>query len=208
MESFWATFRLDPRLPRNAPLRASDADREVVRDVLGDAFADGRLNREEYDERVTTLFETRTLGELPALVDDLVDPEDPPAEPARPAPSAHPAARGPGTEFQARAEAAYRKELSGILGTFLLVAFVTWTIWLSGGVNHFAWPIFPSAIFGANLAKTVRRREETIDREIRRLQRKQARADAAARDQASPPVRLEKPDPPESKPEERPEDDG
>lgn len=232
MESFWATFRLDPRLPRNARLRASDADREVVRSVLGDAFADGRLNREEYDDRVTVLFESRTLGELPALVDDLVDPEDPPAEPAPVAAPARPAlVTGSVGDFRARAEAAYRKELSGALGTFLIVALITWAIWLSAGVHHFAWPVFPTAIFGVNLVKTVNQRDEAIDQEVRRLQRKQAQAERAhaerARaeqtprpessgerdepalpptDQPAPPVRLDKPDQREQASQEPPED--
>ena len=47
----WASFQHDPRDPAVAPLRASDADRDVVHGVLTDAFADGRLDRDEYDER-------------------------------------------------------------------------------------------------------------------------------------------------------------
>jgi hypothetical protein len=50
VEGFWTRFRLDPRQADNARMRASDADREVVRAVLTDAFADGRLTREEHDE--------------------------------------------------------------------------------------------------------------------------------------------------------------
>ncbi len=47
----WASFQHDPRDPAAAPLRASDADRNVVHGLLTEAFADGRLDREEYDER-------------------------------------------------------------------------------------------------------------------------------------------------------------
>ena len=35
METFWESFRLDPRQPGHASMRASDADREIVRVVLG-----------------------------------------------------------------------------------------------------------------------------------------------------------------------------
>lgn len=182
MESFWSTFRLDPRLPRNAPLRASDADREVVRNVLGDAFADGRLTREEYDDRLTRLFETRTLGDLPALVDDLVDPEDPPAEPRTAA-----VVPRPGAEIEARAEAAYRRELSGAFGTFLLVGLITWMIWLSGGVHHFAWPVFPTAIFGIRLVKTINRRDASIDQTVGRLQRRQGWVEQPPKASKEPP---------------------
>src|SRR6187397_2068017 len=44
----WASFQHDPRDPAVAPLRASDADRNLVHGVLTEAFADGRLDREEY----------------------------------------------------------------------------------------------------------------------------------------------------------------
>ena len=45
MEAFWESFRLDPRQPGHASMRASDADREIVRAMLADAYADGRLTR-------------------------------------------------------------------------------------------------------------------------------------------------------------------
>ena len=77
----WASFQHDPRDPAVAPLRASDADRNVVHGVLTEAFADGRLDREEYDERTAATLQARTLGELPALVADLVP--DRPLLPAR-----------------------------------------------------------------------------------------------------------------------------
>ena len=71
MEAFWESFRLDPRQPGHASMRASDADREIVRAVLADAYADSRLTREEYDDRLNTLYGSRTLGEMPSLVTDL-----------------------------------------------------------------------------------------------------------------------------------------
>lgn len=40
--------------------------------VLADAFADGRLDREEYDERSDRVTRAKTLGELPDVVVDLV----------------------------------------------------------------------------------------------------------------------------------------
>jgi hypothetical protein len=45
VEAFWESFRLDPRQPGHASMRASDADREIVRAMLADAYADGRLTR-------------------------------------------------------------------------------------------------------------------------------------------------------------------
>ena len=70
--SIWDRFEHDPRRPENAPLRASDKDRDLVHDLLGTAYAEGRLTREELDERADRVNAARTLGELPPLVSDLV----------------------------------------------------------------------------------------------------------------------------------------
>jgi len=52
-------------------LRASDADRERYAEVLRDGYAEGRLDREEYDERLDALYRARTFGELEPLIVDL-----------------------------------------------------------------------------------------------------------------------------------------
>lgn len=52
-------------------LRASDADREQVAERLRLATAEGRLNTDDLDERLQTLFAARTYGELDALIADL-----------------------------------------------------------------------------------------------------------------------------------------
>lgn len=52
-------------------LRASDADRERTIDVLKAAFAEGRLTKDEYDERLDTVYASRTYAELAALTADL-----------------------------------------------------------------------------------------------------------------------------------------
>ena len=49
--TLWDRFPHDPRLEANGPLRASDRDRDVVTDVLATAYSEGRLTREELDER-------------------------------------------------------------------------------------------------------------------------------------------------------------
>ena len=67
-------------------LRASDADRERVVEVLRRAASDGRLTVEELEERVPVAYAARTRGELERLTADLnVAPlHDPaPAEAAR-----------------------------------------------------------------------------------------------------------------------------
>ncbi|MFC7218959.1 DUF1707 and DUF4190 domain-containing protein [Streptomyces polyrhachis] len=52
-------------------MRASDADRERTVDVLRAGFAEGRLSKVEYDERVGLVFRAQTYGELHRLVGDL-----------------------------------------------------------------------------------------------------------------------------------------
>jgi hypothetical protein len=52
-------------------LRASHADRERAIDVLKAAFAEGRLDQEEYTDRVGQVQVSRTYADLGALVADL-----------------------------------------------------------------------------------------------------------------------------------------
>jgi hypothetical protein len=52
-------------------LRASDADRERVAEVLRDALAEGRLDMEEFEERLETTYKARTYGELAPITRDL-----------------------------------------------------------------------------------------------------------------------------------------
>ncbi len=65
------------RIPREDRLRASDADRDRVIDLLAQAAAEGRLTLEEYSERSETALAARTQGELAVLTADI------PASPAR-----------------------------------------------------------------------------------------------------------------------------
>jgi hypothetical protein len=53
-------------------LRASDADRDQVANVLSTAYAEGRLTREEHDERLSQVMAARTFEELIPLTQDLV----------------------------------------------------------------------------------------------------------------------------------------
>ncbi|MGO1397243.1 MAG: DUF1707 SHOCT-like domain-containing protein [Brevibacterium yomogidense] len=69
-DTIWSRFRLDPRL--HTRLRAADEDRDIVRECLGEAFADGRLDRDEFDERLAAVGEARLLGDLLDSLSDLV----------------------------------------------------------------------------------------------------------------------------------------
>jgi uncharacterized protein DUF4190/uncharacterized protein DUF1707 len=52
-------------------LRATDADRENVRQILTDAHAQGRLDWQEFDARSTALLHAQTYDQLAALTVDL-----------------------------------------------------------------------------------------------------------------------------------------
>ena len=68
-------------------LRASDTDRDHVATVLNTAFAEGRLSREEHDERLDELLRAKTFDDLVGLTRDLVVVATPAADPApRPGP--------------------------------------------------------------------------------------------------------------------------
>ena len=70
----------EPPEPVPAPdVRASDADRDRVIDVLRAATADGRLTADEFSERMEAALSSRTFRELAPLTADLVTP---PASPA------------------------------------------------------------------------------------------------------------------------------
>ncbi|MFE1442180.1 DUF1707 domain-containing protein [Streptomyces sp. NPDC058739] len=54
-----------------AELRASDADRDRIADILREALAEGRLTADEHAERVEGALAARTVGELEVFIRDL-----------------------------------------------------------------------------------------------------------------------------------------
>jgi hypothetical protein len=72
--------------------RASDAERDAATERLQVAFAEGRLNDSEFDQRMRSALTARTRAELAGLLADL--PEAAPL--VRPGPAAPAGAREPG----------------------------------------------------------------------------------------------------------------
>jgi hypothetical protein len=167
----WASFQHDPRDPSAAPLRASDADRNVVHAILTEAFADGRLDRGEYDERATATLQARTLGQLPPLVADLV--------PDRPLlPANVPLAAASSGDLQRRANDRWRKERRDAFFGFLGPTLITWAIWLATGMDgDFAWPwpLIVTVVTGLNMMRVLFNKDEIVASEVKRLERKQAK---------------------------------
>lgn len=52
-------------------MRASDADRERIAQVLHTALSDGRITMDELEERLTTVYAATTLGDLKPVTADL-----------------------------------------------------------------------------------------------------------------------------------------
>lgn len=167
MIAIWDEFEHDPRRAENSALRAADKDRDVVRRALTDAYAEGRLDRDELDARTDDVLAARTLGELPSLLGDLVPISGPTRSPAQ-------------RHDQAVAE--YRKDRKDALWTFLSVSVLCWVIWLatswdSGNLDpYFPWPLFAMLGTGINLGRTVFMRDEMITNNERSLERKERKA--------------------------------
>jgi hypothetical protein len=62
-----------PAVPEPRNLRASDADRERVANVLREAAGDGRLTMDELDERLDAVYAAKTYAELEPITHDLPD---------------------------------------------------------------------------------------------------------------------------------------
>lgn len=81
--SFWPAG--EPSGPGSWPgMRASDADRDRVMEVLRVAARDGRLTPDELDGRLAAALSSRTFGDLARLTADLVAGPGGPGEPGQP----------------------------------------------------------------------------------------------------------------------------
>jgi hypothetical protein len=56
-------------------MRVSDAERSAVAEILGQHYAEGRLDQAEFDERVGRTMAAKTRGDLMGLFDDLPETE-------------------------------------------------------------------------------------------------------------------------------------
>jgi hypothetical protein len=167
--TMWERFPHDPRVGANAPLRASDRDRDVVTDVLATAYSEGRLTREELDERSDRAAAAKTLGELPAIVDDLVATSS--------------TAIMPRSDRRAEAERRYRDQRRQALFQFLTPTLICWVIWLSVLIGSngtpFPWPAFVMIGTGMRYVGLATNREDTIvgiEKDLEKKERKKLEA--------------------------------
>ncbi|HXH78514.1 DUF1707 domain-containing protein [Nocardioides sp.] len=163
----WGRFDHDPRSPQSSRLRASDRDRDVAHGVLGDAFADGRLDHAEYDVRSSAVMVANVLAELVPHLEDLV-PDDP---------GSAIAARGPealGLHEQAVDLWAKdrREAVMGLVG----ISVITWTIWAATMLGGFPWPLFPMLAAAMNTMRTQLNKRDIIQEHERKLLKRERKA--------------------------------
>jgi hypothetical protein len=169
----WGAFSQDPRRPEAATLRASDRDRDVVLGVLAEGYADGRITKEEYDERSGSTAAAKTLGELPALIVDLV-----PLTPTRPR---NDLALASTEELHARAVQKWEAYRRDALRTVLVPSLICWTVWYFASFRHnadpgFPWPVIVTLVTALRLLQVLTNKSDIVAREQARLERKQRKA--------------------------------
>lgn len=64
-------YLLDRMMGRDAHLRAADADRERIAERLRKGHQEGRLDMDEFQQRLERCYAAKTFGELRELVSDL-----------------------------------------------------------------------------------------------------------------------------------------
>ena len=166
----WSTFTQDPRDPRCAMLRASDHDRIIVQQVLDEAYADGRLDRDEYDQRTERVRGVRLLGDVNGLLTDLVAP--------RPAAPNRSLARASNRDLEQLAQRTWQNKRRDAAFSFVGASLVSTAIWFAtafgddGFEPYFFWPAFVIVFSFLHLVRTAASRGEIVENEVRRLERK------------------------------------
>ena len=129
----------------NPNMRVSHAERTDVADRLSKHYGDGRLDEEEFNERLDRAMKAKTNSDLAGLFDDLPEPEA-----ARPVARPNPQPRPPGPrQFPRIAFLALVVILAIMVGQWLAHPFVFpfagfWPIgfhipWLLIGIAVFVW---------------------------------------------------------------------
>lgn len=126
----------------HSEVRAADADRAAVAEVLGEAMRAGRLTVEEYDERLAAAYAARTHGELAVLTTDLPAPQPTPRPVSVPT-----------------ASDSCEQNLRNAWRGWLTVTLIVWTIYLASSLSsgwQYPWPIWVMGPWGAVLlARTL-----------------------------------------------------
>lgn len=147
-------------------LRAGNADRERVVAQLNAAFAEGRLDVGELDERVAAAYAAKTLGELVPLTADLPVGQQKArsAAPARRADHAPVPAGAPGPAVR-------WAPVTGALGLFLVNVLIWGVISISTGSLIYFWPIWTAIPFALAVIGMIAGAGDARDRRNRHRDR-------------------------------------
>lgn len=121
----------DPR----SDLRIGDADRERVARILGQHMSDGRLDMEEYEGRLETVYAAVTRADLDPVLADLPALGEQSIAPATP------------SKAPVWAQLAFRLHLI----VYLAVSALMILIWMVAGTGTF-WPVWPVVGWGIGVA--------------------------------------------------------
>jgi hypothetical protein len=180
----WSAFTHDPRDPAHARLRASDADRATAGHLLAEAYAEGRLDLAEHDERADHAGAARLLGDLVPLLDDLV--------PRLAAPQGRGLVRATPAELRSRAEQEWASDRRQAVLGFLAPSLICWAVYatLSWGQSpaewQLPWPLIVSVVTFLNVVRVHVSREDIVAAELASLEKKRAKeARALAKENAT-----------------------
>lgn len=128
--------------------RASDDDRERVVAILRDAHAEGRLTRDEFDERLESTYAARTYNDLNGLLTDLPASGGQLAKPSggslAPKPSPGP--------IRHKARRAARKVLNALWWFYAITVTINVVVWgsvsLATPESPPFWPVFVAGPWG------------------------------------------------------------
>jgi hypothetical protein len=150
-------------------LRAADADRSAVADVLGAHMSAGRLTVAEFDERLSRAYAAKTYGELDELTADLPPLEKSgttvpaPREEHRPSPAACAPNPWAGGWDQGHSWRAWLSTSLIVLTIWAVTSLASWEF-------HYFWPIWVIGPWGAVLlAQSVTGAGRDRDRRGRQL---------------------------------------
>jgi hypothetical protein len=124
-------------------MRASDGDRERVAAALREHMVEGRIDVDEFNERLEQVYKSRTYGELARVTSDLpaTDLHALPATPPKPKPRKDPAKA--------------RDELRANWAIWALASSINWVIWLIVSTTSdgpvYPWPLWVMGPWGVVL---------------------------------------------------------
>src|SRR5690606_22663317 len=139
-------------------IRASDHDRETAIAALREAYADGRLDRTEFDRRSAGALAAIVLGEFVPLLQDLEAPV--------------PATRSVREEALRRYRRETRDARNGTLGIGVLTTGIWAVTAIAGGDAYFFWPIFPILGVGVGWLMQVVNKDDRIEHHERKIERR------------------------------------